>query len=94
MVIMAVVVPDLGTAVVLGIAAGVIFFVAGLEKRYCAMVAGIAILGVVVSIAVKPYRLARVVQFCDPKFKFVDKWDPTGKIKAQMQKSLATRDTN
>ena len=39
-----------------------IFFVAGLEKRYCAIVAGIALLGVVASIAVRPYRLARVVQ--------------------------------
>jgi cell division protein FtsW len=94
MVIVAVVVPDLGTAVVLGIAAGVIFFVAGLEWRYCAMVAGVAMLGVVVSIAVKPYRLARVVQFFDPQFKIVTRFDPTGKIKAQMQNSLATRDTN
>jgi cell division protein FtsW len=93
-VIVAVVVPDLGTAVVLGLTAGVIFFVAGLEKRYCAMVAGIAILGIIVSIAVKPYRLARVVQFFDPQFKITDKFDPSGKIKAQMRNSLATRDTN
>jgi cell division protein FtsW len=68
--------------------------VAGLEKRYCAMVAGIAILGIIVSIAVKPYRLARVVQFFDPQFKITDKFDPSGKIKAQMRNSLATRDTN
>jgi cell division protein FtsW len=94
LVIVGVVVPDLGTAILLGIAAAVIFFVAGLEWRYCAMVAGIAMLGVVVSIAVKPYRLARVVQFCDPQFKFVSKFDPTGKVKTQMQNSLATRDTN
>ena len=45
-------------------------------------------------IAVKPYRLARVVQFFDPQFKIVDKFDPQGRIKAQMEKSLATRDTN
>jgi cell division protein FtsW len=94
LVIVGVVVPDLGTAILLGIAAAVIFFVAGLEWRYCAMVAGIALLGVIISIAVKPYRLARVVQFCDPQFKFVSKFDSTGKIKAQMQNSLATRDTN
>jgi cell division protein FtsW len=94
LVIVAVVVPDLGTAVVLGLTAGVIFFVAGLEWRYCAMVAGIAMLGVIVSIAVKPYRLARVVQFFDPQFKLVDKFDASGKIKAQMRNSLATRDTN
>ncbi len=94
LVIVGVLVPDLGTAVVLGIAAAVIFFVAGLEKRYCAVVAGVALLGVVGSIALKPYRLARVVQFFDPQFKRVDKFDPSGRIKAQMRNSLATRDTN
>ncbi|MBZ5623560.1 MAG: FtsW/RodA/SpoVE family cell cycle protein [Acidobacteriia bacterium] len=94
LVLVAVVVPDLGTAVVLGIAAGVIFFVAGLEWRYCAIVAGFALLGVMVSIASKPYRLARVVQFFDPQFKIVGRFDHAGKVKAQMQNSLATRDTN
>ncbi|HLK68202.1 MAG TPA: putative peptidoglycan glycosyltransferase FtsW [Bryobacteraceae bacterium] len=94
LVIVGVVIPDLGTAVVLVIAAAVIFFVAGLQWRYCAMVAGLAFLGIVVSIASKPYRLARVVQFFDPQFKLVDRFDRSGKIKAQMQNSLATRDTN
>ena len=94
LVILAVVVPDLGTAIVLGAAAGVIFFVAGLEWRYCATVAGIALLGVMISIAAKPYRLARVVQFFDPQFKIVARFDSSGKVKAQMQRSLATRDTN
>jgi len=94
LVILFVVVPDLGTAVVLGIAAGVIFFVAGLEWRYCALVLGIAMIGVLISIALKPYRLARVVQFFDPQFRIVARLDPTGRIKSQMQNSLATRDTN
>ena len=76
LVIVGVVVPDLGTAVVLGIAAGVIFFVAGLEWRYCATVAGVALLGVMISIAAKPYRLARIVQFFDPQFKIVARFDP------------------
>ena len=39
LVIFAVVVADLGTAVVLGLAAAVVFFVAGLEWRYCAIAA-------------------------------------------------------
>ena len=42
LVILAVVVADLGTAVVLGAAAGLVFFVAGLEKRYCAIVGVLA----------------------------------------------------
>jgi cell division protein FtsW len=98
LVIVGVVVPDLGTAVVLGIAAAVVFFVAGLKWRYCGIVMGIALLGVGVSIAVKPYRLVRFVQFFDPQFKYVDKLDPSGRLKAKMQDtmqdSLATRDTN
>ena len=39
LVIFAVVVADLGTAVVLAAAAGTVFFVAGLQWRYCAIVA-------------------------------------------------------
>ena len=39
LVILAVVVADLGTAVVLGVTAAVVFFVAGLRWRYCAIAA-------------------------------------------------------
>src|SRR5262249_12682334 len=37
---------------------------------------------------------ARVVRFFDPQFKIVERFDSAGKIKAQMEKSLTTRDTN
>jgi cell division protein FtsW len=88
------VVADLGTAVVLGMAAIVVFFVAGLELRYCAIVALIAALGFGVSIVKEPYRLGRVVRFFDPDFKLVDKLDKKGTVKAWMEQSLRTRDTN
>ena len=45
-------------------------------------------------IALSPYRLARVVKFFDPQFKIVSKFDPRGTVRAQMEKTLATRDTN
>jgi len=98
-VIFGVVVADLGTAVVLGAAAAAVFFVAGLERRYCAMAGAVALAGVLVFICIEPYRLARVVRFADPGFTRIDKIDPThGRIKAYLQshmdKSLATRDTN
>ena len=32
--------------------------------------------------------------FFDPQFKIIEKFDKTGTIKARMQESLATRDTN
>ena len=94
LVILLVVVPDLGTAVVLGAVAAVIFFVAGLEWRYVTIAAAVASIGVVLCIALSPYRLARVVKFFDPQFSFISRFDSQGKVKAQMEKSLATRDTN
>ena len=94
LVILAVVIADLGTAVVLGATAAVVFFVAGLEPRYCAIAGTVAAIGVVLFIVAEPYRLARVVKFFDPDFKIVTRFDPQGRIKSRLERSLATRDTN
>ncbi|MBV9743852.1 MAG: FtsW/RodA/SpoVE family cell cycle protein [Acidobacteriia bacterium] len=94
LVILAVIVADLGTAVVLGATAAIVFFVAGLEWRYCALAGAVAAIGVCLFIVTSPYRLARVVKFFDPQFKIVNKFDPKGRVKAQLEKSLTTRDTN
>jgi cell division protein FtsW len=94
LVLLLVVVADLGTAVVLGATAAVVFFVAGLEWRYCAIAAALASLGVVIFVVSEPYRMARVVKFFDPQFKIVERLDPKGKIKGRLEQSLAARDTN
>src|SRR6202050_2852111 len=94
LIIFAVVVADTGTAVVLGAAAMAVFFVAGLEWRYCLIVAAVAGLGVCVFIAKEPYRLGRVVRFFDPDFKIVARFDHQGRIKAWTENSLRTHDTN
>jgi cell division protein FtsW len=94
LVIFAVVVADLGTAVVLGATAAIVFFVAGLEWRYCAIAGAVASIGICLFIVTSPYRLARVVKFFDPQFKIVNRFDPKGRVKAQLEKSLTTRDTN
>ena len=94
LVILAVVVADLGTAIVLGAAAALVFFVAGLEKRYCAIVGALAMIGLVFFVFSKTYRLARVVMFFDPQFKVIEKFDKKGTIKTRLQESLVTRDTN
>ncbi len=52
---------DLGTAVVLMIAAASLFFVAGLQWRYIALALAIAFLGSAISVVHKPYRLVRIV---------------------------------
>lgn len=67
---------DLGTAVVLMVASAVLFFVAGLESRYIALALVIAFLGTGVSIATKPYRLARAIAFVDPELKHLEKYAP------------------
>ncbi|HEX4277134.1 MAG TPA: putative peptidoglycan glycosyltransferase FtsW [Bryobacteraceae bacterium] len=91
---MAVVVADLGTAIVLVGTAAVIFFVAGLESRYIAIAAIIGLVGCVAAIAAKPYRLVRVITYVDPHFTIVDKIDTHGWIRGQMKKSITARDTN
>jgi cell division protein FtsW len=89
-----VVMADLGTAVVLGLAALIVFFIAGLQFRYVGIAAAVASIGVLISLWQQPYRLARVIRFVDPEFKLVQKIDPQGRIKTQLEKSLVTRDSN
>ncbi|MGA2712744.1 MAG: putative peptidoglycan glycosyltransferase FtsW [Bryobacteraceae bacterium] len=91
---MAVVVADLGTAIVLVGTAAVIFFVAGLESRYIVIAFFVGVVGCGAAIAAKPYRLVRVISYMDPHFKIVDKIDTHGWIRAQMKKSITARDTN
>lgn len=93
-VILLVVVADLGTAIVLAAAAALVFFVAGLELRYCAIVGVIAMIGLVYFICAKPYRLGRVIRFFDPQFTMIAKLDTSGALKARLEESLTTRDTN
>lgn len=89
-----VVIADLGTAVVLVLTAVVMFYVAGLERRYfvAALMAGLVVAGA--AIIAKPYRLARIVGYIDPEYKLIDKVNPSGGIKTYLQKSLASRDTH
>jgi len=91
---MAVVVADLGTAIVLVGTAAVVFVVAGLEPRYIVIALFLGFLGCCAAIAAKPYRLVRVISYVDKDFKYVDKIDKKGWIRAQMKKSITARDTN
>lgn len=93
LVTISVVVADLGTAIVLYLTATVMFFVAGLEKRYIAMIVGIALLGAISAVIAKPYRLARIIPWVDPDYKLIDRFDPQGRIKSYMKRSLVSQDT-
>ena len=89
-----VVVADLGTAVVLMFTAATIFYVAGLEFRYFAIAGLIAMCGVVYTVYQKPYRLRRVVEYVDHDYKLINKFDKTGLIRARLEKTYTTKDTN
>ena len=83
---------DLGTAIVLVATATVIFYVAGLERRYF-IVAGMAgLVLVVAAVAAKPYRMGRIIGYVDPEYKLLDKMDPSGKIKAYIHQSSSAHD--
>jgi cell division protein FtsW len=85
---------DLGTPIVMMATVVVVFFVAGLEWRYCMIVLSVAALGVVFLVASKPYRLARIVHYFDPNYKIIDRIDSMGRVKAYLNTSLTSRDTN
>jgi cell division protein FtsW len=87
-------VADLGTAIVLMCTAAAIFFVAGLEFRYCLVVVAIALLGVGFFVAQRPYRLRRVIEFFDPGLKRTAELDKSGRIEKLLAKSLVAKDTN
>jgi cell division protein FtsW len=83
---------DLGTAIVLVIAAAVVFFVGGLERRFLiagGILVGLGILGAVFS---KPYRIVRIFGLIDPEYKILRHFDRDGKLMAYMQRSAAHRD--
>jgi cell division protein FtsW len=93
LVIVAVGIPDLGTAVVLAVTAAVVFFVAGLEWRYCGFLLLMAMLACAFAIISKPYRLARIVHYFDPEYKLTDRFDRKGYLRSKLRDS-PVRDTN
>src|SRR5208283_5424615 len=84
---------DLGTAIVLVVPAAIVFYVAGLERRYVVAAALIGVLACTAFVISKPYRLARVIGKLDPDYTMLDRFDPKGRIKQYMNESITTRDT-
>ncbi len=87
-----VVAADLGTAVVLLATAGVVFFVAGLDRRHMTIAIAAAFLLVLLAIAHKPYRVLRIIGHYDPEFTLIDKFDPHGTIRAKIQMMSSAKD--
>jgi len=85
---------DLGTAVVLIVPAAVVFYVAGLERKFVVAALAVGALVAVGFVASKPYRMARIVGFFDPDYRYLDMVDPDGKIKKYISQSVTTRDAS
>ena len=61
-----IVVHDLGTALVVGGIGLVMLLVTGVPARYLGRTAAVGLFGVVLSVAIEPYRMERVRSFLDP----------------------------
>lgn len=89
---LAVAVADLGTAVVLVATTIAVVYVAGLDLRYLAAAGALALALAVVFIVMKPYRLARAIDFLDRDHKILNKIDPSGGIARMAKRTTATQD--
>ncbi|HTS51236.1 MAG TPA: FtsW/RodA/SpoVE family cell cycle protein [Bryobacteraceae bacterium] len=83
---------DLGTAIVLILPAAIVFYVAGLERKFVAAALVLGMLACVGFVASKPYRIARIIGFFDPEYKRIAYFDPEGKLKKYVSQSVTTRD--
>ena len=86
----AVLVADLGTAIVIVSTAAVVFFVAGLEMRYLGFAAIAVVLICVAAVWQRPYRLGLIIRFVDPTLKSVYMYEKHGCILSQLNKATVT----
>ncbi len=87
-----VVVADLGTALVPVATAVIVFWVAGLEKRYMLRVAMIGAALVVVAVVSKGYRIGRIMAYVDPDYSKIEVIDRAGWLRSYVQHSSGVRD--
>lgn len=85
---------DFGTAMLLVLTTAAVVYVAGLNWRYIAAALALILVFGVVEVAMKPYRLSRVLGFVDPDGTILEIVDPAGKVKQYASKTLSTRDTS
>jgi cell division protein FtsW len=89
----AVMIPDVGTAVVLIATAAAMFYLAGLNWRYTTAALGIGLLFLGLAIVYKPYRLKRVIQFADPEYTRLSYLDPGHWLQKRADQAVLVSDT-
>jgi cell division protein FtsW len=89
-----VVVADLGTALVPVITAIVVFWVAGLERRYMVRVAMLGAALIVVAVLSRGYRFGRIISYFDSDYSKIETIDTHGWIRDYVQRSTSVRDAS
>jgi cell division protein FtsW len=89
---LAVAIADLGTAVVLVATTLAVIFVAGVDAKYLAICGALCLLLGLVFIIMKPYRLARAIDFIDKDHKILAKLDPNNRLLNYSHKTASTSD--
>jgi cell division protein FtsW len=89
-----VVVADLGTALVPVITAIVVFWVAGLERRYMVRVAMLGAALIVVAVLSRGYRVGRIISYFDSDYSKIETIDTHGWIRDYVQRSTSVRDAS
>ncbi|MGD1091568.1 MAG: putative peptidoglycan glycosyltransferase FtsW [Bryobacteraceae bacterium] len=89
-----VVVADLGTALVPVITAVIVFWVAGLERRYMLRVALLGVALIVIAVLSRGYRIGRVISYVDPDYSKIEMIDSHGWIRSYVQRSTSVRDAS
>jgi cell division protein FtsW len=87
-----VVIADLGTAAVLVVTAAVVFYVAGLNKKYIRVAVIAGVICVLAAVAWKPYRLVRLFGFIDPEYKTLEQLPWGEKVKGYVRQASFNRD--
>ncbi len=85
---------DLGTAIVLSLTAAVLFYVAGLDRRYCVVAISAGLVLSAAFVVAKPYRMARIIGRFDPDYTLLNRIDPAGRIRNYVNESITTRDAS
>jgi cell division protein FtsW len=87
-----VVLADLGTAIVPVLTAVIVFWVAGLEKKYMARVVMLGLAVCVIAVVSKGYRLGRFIAYFDPDYKLIEVVDTHHWVRSYVSASTAIRD--
>jgi cell division protein FtsW len=87
-----VVVADLGTALVPVITAIIVFWVAGLERKYMLRVGLMGAALVMIAVFSRGYRVGRMISYFDPDYSKIETIDTHGWVRAYVQRSSNVRD--